>query len=370
MGIYKNMTAILAAALLLCGCSGSDDTTSAEPVNASSVVSEENSQDIDESSQDTSDAPSDDSIDSEEINAGQSAPVLTGSSDKESFTLKFAGIKDADGIRVNVYYPAAGQSDEFDIEDISGGSFVLDGQKSGVQGIFTVTPYRYEDGETVLGITSNELKLTTMRDKMMLNIKSVCQYAKPTLPTGCECTALTTVLGFYGINIPKTVIALVYLDKVPFEEKKGKLIGADPEEAFVGDPTDENSYGCYSKPIANAANRLFEDMQSDLKAQVHDGERLSYWFEYVNNGTPVLVWTTTGLAESVKTDTWETKDGKKITWLQNEHCVVLAGFDTKKGEVYVCDPLCRNTTPVKYDMKLFEKRYNEQGKRAVLITNE
>ena len=366
----KKIMIMLSAMLLMCGCSGKGESSSALPA-ANTAEALESSVPDDNSATDDNSSSADDESSKDETPASADktdTPTLTGFADSSSFTLEFSGFDDADGVVIKAYYPQTAETVVYDDIPKGAESYVIKSQKSGVQGVFSAVPYTLDGDKKTEGEPAPELTLTTMRRKMMIDIKSICQYSKPALPTGCECTALATVLKYYSILIPKEYIAKLYLDKQEFTlNKKDELIGGDPEEVFVGDPFDENSYGCYSKPVANAANRIFEGAGSALEAEACDGKALSYWFDYVNNGTPVIVWATTNMDKTEKTDTWKTKDGKEITWLHNEHCLVLAGFNLDKNEVYVCDPLCRNTGLVRYDMKLFEKRYNEQGKRAVLI---
>ena len=65
----------------------------------------------------------------------------------------------------------------------------------------------------------------------------------PELPTGCEITALTMVLNYYGYAADKTVMASKYL---PVRAAglhygaDGMLYGNDMDEYFIGDPATEN----------------------------------------------------------------------------------------------------------------------------------
>ena len=58
-------------------------------------------------------------------------------------------------------------------------------------------------------------------------LNPICQY--PELPTGCEVTALATVLQYYGFNADKCDLADNYLDK-------GPVGTVDFHTAFPGDP--------------------------------------------------------------------------------------------------------------------------------------
>lgn len=296
-----------------------------------------------------------------------------GETDKESFTLYWEAFAGADGYELTMRDKGSDTANKHFIS-ADKKSYTISGYAPGDSAEFELRAYKQEGAEKKYTAQSPALTLTAMRDSCTLDIKSVCQYSKPALPTGCECTALTTVLKYYGFTVTKNEIADTYLEKTAFKEKKigGKngetvLIGADPDVSFPGDPNDENSYGCYSKPIADAANKYLTTQGTYLRAKVQDGEKLSYWYNYVNNGRPVIVWATDSMKKTVVADTWQTKDGKTIEWLHNEHCLVLVGYDTVKKTVAVCDPISRSVVPTIYKASLFEKRYNEQGRRAVLI---
>ena len=355
-GKVKRISALLVA-LLLCSCSrGSTESSSALPAAQESVL------------ENTSSA------------AEPELPTLSGfkgSTDKTQFKLSWKAFEGADGYVVEMLTEGKTESEFYFIpKDIN--EYSISGREQGERAEFVIRAYKQNGADKEYIAQSKTVMLTIMQDSCVLSVQSVCQYSKPSLPTGCECTALTSALRYFGFDVTKNEIADKYLEKIPFTEKKTKdkskdinaevtLIGADPEEAFPGDPNDENSYGCFSKPIAAAANRFLASQRSELKAKAVDGKKLSYWYKYVNNGTPIVIWATDNLKAPKKTDSWETKDGKTITWLTNEHCYLLVGFDTEKGIVYCCDPLSRKVVPTQYDAKKFEKRYKEIGMHAVLI---
>ena len=348
----KRISAALIA-LLLCACSANgkaDDGAGSVSETASSL----------------SEAPtSDEKLDT--------VKGFKGSTDKTSFTLKWKAVEGVDGYEL--FMRDASESVEhnyFISSELT--EYTVSDRKEGECAFFTVKAYKKNGDELEYTAQSREIRLTTFRESCMLTVSNVCQYSAPALPTGCECAALTSLLRHCGLGVTKNEIASDYLEKIPFTEKKIKgkngeteLIGADPEEAFPGDPADENSYGCYSKPLANAANKYLETQDTDLRAKDLTGKKFSSLYKYVNNNTPVVVWATTGLKASKKTDSWKTKDGKEINWYSNEHCLVLVGYDTKQGVVYCSDPSKREVAPQRYDAKLFEKRYKERGSHAVII---
>lgn len=96
------------------------------------------------------------------------------------------------------------------------------------------------------------------------------------------------------------------------------------------------------------------------------GMELKKLFRYVEEGIPVMVWGTMKNKESYLTTTWEV-NGKTITWRAGEHCRVLVGYNKKLGIVQVNDP---QEGVLTYDVSVFEERYNEMGKQAVVILPE
>lgn len=178
----------------------------------------------------------------------------------------------------------------------------------------------------------------------------------PELPTGCEVTSLASLLCHFGFDVDKTELADSYLPK-------GEIGLTSPETAFVGDPKSSESYGCFAPVIVKCANSYLEIIDADCKAYNTTGASLDSLFCEIEKSNPVLVWTTMFLAESFVSKVWNI-NGTDIPWLANEHCVVLTGFDKNEGVVYVMDPLRGN---VKYNLELFNKRYEELGKQSVII---
>ncbi len=223
--------------------------------------------------------------------------------------------------------------------------------------IVTVSAINGKKAACIIVVTNDPSKLASDgANKLPLfnNFKTVCQ--NPELPTGCETAALTSVLNFKGYNVDKCTIADKYLDK-------GPLFKTDFNVAFVGDPRDPYSYGCYAPVIVKAANKFLTEKKSTLSARKLEGYRFEELFNFTDTGTPVLVWTSSDLVQGRYTDSWETSSGKKVTWYSNEHCVVLLG--TRGDNVYVGDP--EYGTVKAYNKALFKKRYQEMFSQAVVI---
>lgn len=188
----------------------------------------------------------------------------------------------------------------------------------------------------------------------------------PELPTGCEVTSLTIALNHAGYDVSKTTMANDFLPRMDFYWWNGVRYGADFTYVFAGNPNNGWSYGCLAPCIVEAGNRYLESVGSKQKMKnLTDTEFDDLLQDYIAKDKPVMVWITCcGLIAPRYTDSWYTPEGKLVTWLANEHCVVLTGFDLDKQEVYTADPMSGTVT---YPMELFKQRYNEMGKNSVVI---
>lgn len=192
-----------------------------------------------------------------------------------------------------------------------------------------------------------------------LNLEVKCILQNPELPTGCEVTSLAAVLNWMGYEIDKVKLARDYLPM-------NGIAGEDsPFDIFIGDPERDYAYGCYPPVIVHTANALLRDRNEYVIHAVNfTGSTLSEVFDYMaENGSPAIVWVTQYLEEPYNGAVWVI-DGKPVYWTSPNHCVVLYGYNKASGEVFVADPLVGN---VVYDRKLFERRYEQLGEKAVVI---
>lgn len=184
-------------------------------------------------------------------------------------------------------------------------------------------------------------------------------YQLPELPTGCEVTSLSMAINYYGIKANKLALADCFLEKAEYRT-------ADYRKKFVGDPRKKQSYGCYAGVIVRCAEK-FLDSVSDREFEVVDltGCSINRLFGYIDMGYPVIVWGTMDMIEPVKGASWiDRETGKFVTWVGNEHCMLLTGYDLARKCVFINDPLYG---VVSYDMKLFEKRFIQLESQAVMI---
>lgn len=187
----------------------------------------------------------------------------------------------------------------------------------------------------------------------------------PELPTGCEITAMTMVLNYYGYQVNKVTMALDYMPKVQAEfyrSEDGRLMGPDLENFFVGDPTEETGYICGTGAIVTAANRYLADVGSDLTAAAIKNAQPEKLYDLIDHGTPVVIWCTINMEDRAETDGWYREDGTYMEWSTNDHGAVLIGYD--EDTVTVADPIYSRIT-VSRDR--FEKIFAERGGQCVIL---
>ena len=189
--------------------------------------------------------------------------------------------------------------------------------------------------------------------ELRLDVNNVEQ--NPELPTGCEVTALTTVLNYLNYDVDKLTLADLFLPK-------GEIGKTHPDEAFIGNPRDKNSYGANAPVLAKTANDYLTRMESKHKAYDVSNTEFSELIKYLYDGYPVMIWATVDMKASYPTTKWNLDSGE-YQWYSKFHCMVLVGFT--EDEYIVADPLKQGLTYYKKD--LVETRYNELNKQAIVI---
>lgn len=186
-----------------------------------------------------------------------------------------------------------------------------------------------------------------------LDVENIDQ--NPELPNGCEITSAAIALNYLGYAVDKVTLAGDYLPRhVPYWE-------ADPNVEFMGNPEDELAFYCLPGAVVTAVNDYLDDVGSDYEALDISGAPVEELYQWVANGTPVLVWTTRAFTAPLYNYTFQLSNG---SWpYSNSHCLVLTGYD---GETcYLADPMLEVEA---VDRDLFAQRYVERGQYAVVIT--
>lgn len=179
----------------------------------------------------------------------------------------------------------------------------------------------------------------------------------PELPTGCEITALTQTLNFYGFGIDKAELCDTFM---PIDINGYYTMN----EVYLGDPRATNGFGCNAPVIKKVADDYFDYLGSDWYALDLTGISLNEIFYQVEQGRPVVVWSTIGQRESNSVYQFTLGCGEDFYFNFYQHCLTVYGFDYKSGIVYAADPLEGN---MQYEMDRFERVYESMGKQAVIL---
>lgn len=194
---------------------------------------------------------------------------------------------------------------------------------------------------------------------ILLDVPLESQFAGEKLDNGCEVTALSMLLRYYGYNTNKNELAN-RLHYVPFQVDAQHY--GNPHEGFVGDIASGNqAMGVFVEPIAQLARSY---VHSDV--QIHS-EKLSFAqiIQLLQYDTPIWSLATVDLVEPTEKDfiDWSTTSGTiKVTPLI--HAVVLTGMDQEY--IYVNDPYGIKNRPVKIDT--MEKIFKKLGQQSLYLS--
>ncbi|MDD4508415.1 MAG: C39 family peptidase [Eubacteriaceae bacterium] len=175
----------------------------------------------------------------------------------------------------------------------------------------------------------------------------------PELPTGGESVALTIDLYHYGVTLPKTTIASSYMD-----------YSGNAAYGFTGDPFSWGGGCCFPPVIVDAANRALSDWHSPCRAYNISGTDFETLYNYMFDGKPVIVWTTSGMANPQGGGGVVERDGIQYGYYYPEHCVVLFDYNRSNNTVIVSDPEIGYAVR---DASEFAGIYNQIGRYAVVI---
>ncbi len=213
--------------------------------------------------------------------------------------------------------------------------------------------------DTVTSVTSSATTAAVRKKAPdVYSIKFQYIYQDPELPTGCEITSLTMLLNYLGFDVEKTELSDNYLEKDYVATKS-------IDEAFLGDPRWDGGYGCNAPVIVKAAEKYLKDQKSSLKVENITGTDFEDLYEYIANDTPVIVWSSMNLMEVYKNYCYKDENGNDVYWYDNEHCMVLCGYDKDRNLVTAADPL---SGLMLYDADRFKYIYEEMNKQAIIIT--
>ena len=210
-------------------------------------------------------------------------------------------------------------------------------------------------------------------DAVYIDVRTVFQL--PELPTGCEVTALTMALNFYGFNADKTDIAKNYLPQSAYMQvRDDKVYINNFQYIFFGDPFGRG-WGCFSDAIVTTAQKYINQNSrarglepADFSVLNLSDSKPSELYEYLKAGVPVICWGTLDMAEPVYNFTYyDIRTGDPLIWYSKEHCFLLVGFDLNDNTVTINDP---QFGIISYDKDLFELRYAQMRSQAVAIVKK
>jgi uncharacterized protein YvpB len=190
-------------------------------------------------------------------------------------------------------------------------------------------------------------------------------YQMPELPTGCEVTALTMAMHYYGYNVGKTTMAGRYLPIASpdfYYGSNGRLYGPDMDNYFVGDPFTEWGYICGAPALCTAADRYFKANKVRMRAKDLTGSSPSELYSLVEQDIPVVVLVTIGMVNRYPYFSWYSPSGKPMSISHDDHGAVLIGYTPTT--VTLADPLAGRVTYSRYQ---FESVFKSRGLQCVIL---
>ena len=218
-----------------------------------------------------------------------------------------------------------------------------------------IRSYKKVNGKNVFSSWSSKKKI---KIKYNLNSKKLdvpCLMQYPSLPNGCEAVALTNTLLFYGFKLKVNYLADHYIPRST----------SNFVTKYWGNPHDSTGNSIAAPGLAMAANKYLKAKKSALKAYNLTGASFSTLLDHIEEGRPVIIWTTMYQAKLGR-QYGGTQYYKGVAYkvYTNSHTVVLKGFDRKKGKVYLSDSISGAGT---YDLKWIKSLYEARGLQAVVI---
>lgn len=218
---------------------------------------------------------------------------------------------------------------------------------------------------TVATVASTELTAS-------YKISGVPVISQDVLKAGCETYACTMLLQYWDFDIDEIEFADNYLITKPvYYGYGGELYGPDMNSAYAGDIY--TGYGINAPAMAKCMNNFIKTTKSELKAYPLSNISLEELCEeYILDDKPVMCWETTNMDEPYVKSSWivdyvdenaRYEIGETESWMQNEHCMVLVGFDEEN--YYFCDSVAGKLAA--YDRAVAEERYSQIGMQAIVI---
>jgi uncharacterized protein YvpB len=134
----------------------------------------------------------------------------------------------------------------------------------------------------------------------------------------CEAAALTSALNYFGAGTTEEKV----IEKMPFDKTlKTQDVWGDPDFGFVGDINGRSitsGYGIYWKPISRLSSKwkkadwIIHGSIRDITDQIRQKKPVLIWISALKNADIIF---------------WKTTSGKKVRALQDQHVVVVSGYE-------------------------------------------
>lgn len=197
-----------------------------------------------------------------------------------------------------------------------------------------------------------------VKNKKILDVPLIKQ--NPELKYGCEITSLTMVLQYAGFKVDKMQLAKEMpkdYDRLVKSNSGNILKWGDPNDGFVGDVTGKNAgYAIYDKPLEKIMRKFLAGRTINLT-----GKPFDQLLKQVENGKPVIVWTTGDYRLPDRWESWQ-HGNEQIKTPLDLHAVVLVGYDD--NNIYINDPLSGKKT-YKVNKNIFIQSWRALKMRAL-----
>ncbi len=204
------------------------------------------------------------------------------------------------------------------------------------------------------------LSRLAQKDTLLIAVPLITQQESG-YQTGCELVSGAMLLNYYGSG---TTAQELYeqMDRTSGpEDASGN--GVNPAQYFIGNPTGKAGYGCYAGALTTGLNRVLNGERYAVDITGTELEMIEK--NYIEQGTPVIIWATVHMSAPREGDSWKLADGSTFQWIAGEHCLVLVGADDKY--YYFNDP-DHSGEAIGYEKELVRQRYEQLGKQAIIIS--
>lgn len=225
--------------------------------------------------------------------------------------------------------------------------------------LFNIHAARNEVQEKVEPVVTKTIKKVKTPAEAQLDVPLESQFSETALNNGCEVTALSMLLNYYGYKTNKNALAkLVYYVPVYVDYTHR----GNPHDGFVGDMADgEMAMGMDVEPTAKVAEQV---VGSNYKVIQSQETTLDDLLKVVSQKKRVWVKVTQEfvLPNDYSFSYWNTTSGKvKVTPLN--HACVITGYD--EDSVFVNDPYGHKNREI--DRDDFEYIFDAMGRQSLYL---